>query len=122
MAVKGSHPAELRKVLDAAVEKALTLAAIQVQNEARRNCPVDTGRLRGSIAISITGAGANAEARVGSNLDYALAVEEGHGPIVPKKGQFLRFPVKGGAIVFTKRVRPVAGTHFLRKALHTLGK
>lgn len=62
-------------------------------------------------------------ARVGSNLDYALAVENGHGPIVPKKpGGVLRFPKKGGGVVFTKRVRPVAAQPFLRPALHSVAR
>jgi hypothetical protein len=92
--------------------------AILVQNEARILCPVDTGRLRQSIGYSFHGASAQTRSvRIGSNLEYALSVENGHGPIVPVKAKVLRFPAKGGGVVFTKRVRPVAAQPFLRPAL-----
>lgn len=84
---------------------------------------MDTGRLRQSIGWSIHGSSPESmSARVGSNLEYALAVENGHGPIVPVKAKVLRFPVKGGGVVFTKRVRPVAPQPFLRPALHSVAR
>lgn len=50
-------------------------AALQVQREAKRNCPVDTGRLRSSIAVRFYRGGYGAE--VGTNVEYAMPVEYG---------------------------------------------
>jgi hypothetical protein len=46
----------------------------EVRADAKALCPVDTGDLRDSIDSEILGE----TARVGSDLDYALYVEEGH--------------------------------------------
>lgn len=117
-------PSELQTVLTAATRTALTRKAIQVQNEARRLCPVDTGTLRRSITYSITGSSAESmQARVGSNIDYALAVEVGTGiygpkgrPIVPTTKQFLVFTTKTGT-VFARSVRGRKATPYLKPAL-----
>lgn len=50
------------------------LAAQEVRTEAVQNCPVDTGRLRGSIGVQKVGDG---HYRVGSNVFYAPLVEFG---------------------------------------------
>ncbi|WP_319758156.1 HK97-gp10 family putative phage morphogenesis protein [uncultured Sphaerochaeta sp.] len=68
---------------------ALVEAAVVVQGECIARCPVDTGRLRGSIGY-ITGSGLRAggdgtlqgspaagEAVVGTNVEYAAHVEYG---------------------------------------------
>lgn len=99
-----------------------------MQNEARRLAKVDTGRLRGSITFRVTGAvAAQMKGRVGSNLEYALAVEEGTGiygpkgrPITPVRAKVLRFPVKGGRIVFARSVRGRPATPYLKPALQAL--
>lgn len=46
---------------------------------------------------------------------YAKAVEDGRGPIYAKKG-YLRFIGSRGEEVFTKRVGPAEGKHFMAKA------
>ncbi len=51
--------------------------AIRVQTQARRNCPVDTGRLRASIGVDLVGTGAGLQATVGSNVVYARFVHDG---------------------------------------------
>lgn len=48
-----------------------------LEAEAKRRCPVITGRLRNSIRSSVRESEAGAEAIVGSGLDYAAAVELG---------------------------------------------
>jgi len=53
---------------------------------------------------------------VGSDVDYALAHHEGHGPIRPVTAQVLAFNVRG-RWVSTKHVRPVEGTEYLLRAL-----
>lgn len=119
-----SNPGALGAVLTSASRTVLTRRAIQVQNEARRLCRVDTGTLRRSITYSVTGSSAaSMQARIGSNLDYALAVETGTGiygpkgnPIVPVKAQFLVFNTKSGT-VFARSVRGRRATPYLRPAL-----
>jgi HK97 gp10 family phage protein len=44
-----------------------------IQNDARRRCPVDTGRLRSSITVKRSAQGVT----VGSNVEYAGYVEYG---------------------------------------------
>lgn len=125
MAVSGSNPGALRAVLTAATEKALTRTAIRVQNEARRLAPVDSGTLRRSIAYSISGASPEQMvAKIGSNVEYAGHVEFGTGiyghtgqPIRPKRAKMLRFPVKGGGIVYAKQVRGRPATPYLAPAV-----
>ncbi|WP_329064885.1 HK97 gp10 family phage protein [Amycolatopsis sp. NBC_01480] len=46
----------------------------EIHDDAKRLAPVDTGHLRESIDSEINGE----TARIGSNLNYALFVEEGH--------------------------------------------
>jgi hypothetical protein len=59
------------------VAKDLTLKAQTVTNEAKRGCPVDTGRLRSSIRYAIFTDSEGVYAQVGSDVEYALFVHEG---------------------------------------------
>lgn len=112
-------------MLTRATEKALLRSAIRVQNEARRRCPVDTGTLRRSITFSISGLSPETmSARVGSNVEYALAVEVGTGiygprgrPITPVRAQVLVFPGRGGRTVYARSVRGRPATPYLKPAL-----
>lgn len=110
-------------VIGRASERAVTRACILVQNEARRLCPVDQGTLRRSITFRVDSNGTSAVGRVGSNLEYALAVEVGTGiygpvgrPITPKRSPVLVFPGKNGT-VFARSVRGRPATPYLRPAL-----
>ena len=53
-----------------------------IQTEAKALCPVDTGALRDSIAITLDTSGKTIVGRVGPSMDYAEYVEYGTG----KKG------------------------------------
>lgn len=118
----------LAVILTEATDLALTRAAILVQNEARRLCPVDTGRLRASINFSITGGDAQSlVCRVGTNVEYALWVERGTGvygphgtPVVPTHASHLVFTV-GGRKVFVQSVKGQEAHPFLVPALLALG-
>lgn len=102
----------------------------RVLNKARTLCPVDEGTLRGSLHKEPVTVGGDPAVRIGSPLEYAIYVHEGHGVIRPH-GQFLRWPAKNqsgtgrrrykaGATanyVFARQVRAVAGRPFLRDAL-----
>jgi HK97 gp10 family phage protein len=66
-----NYPAAFRRLLDRFLPKAGQL----VEGEAKLRTPVDTGRLRGSIASKVDGD----KAIVGTNVEYAPYVEYGTG-------------------------------------------
>lgn len=108
-----------------------------VRNAALRNMrsmgigqKVGTGALAGSIVAELVFRGGVPVVRVGSRLEYAIFVHDGHGEITPKRATILRWPAtksqgaprryRAGAtaqFVYARRVRPVAGRPFLREAL-----
>lgn len=122
-----SHPEALSAVLTAATEKALLIASIKVQNEARKILTdhVDTGALRQSITYVIDGTSAKTMvARVGSNLEYAAHVEFGTRAHVirPRNKKALSFKIGSKKIIATLVYHP--GTdpvRYLRDALKVLG-
>lgn len=75
----------------------------EIREDARALVPVDTGRLRESIDSEINGD----TARIGSDLNYALYVEEGHR---------VGYAGPDGETVFTGNVVPPQP--FLRPALY----
>ena len=78
----------------------------------------DTGRLRASIHVEQVRRGDTLVTRVGSNVEHAAYHHEGHGALVPRRpGGVMVFQPRGGPLVFTKHVRPVEGTSYLRRAL-----
>ena len=113
--------AELNRTMRNASRTELREASRQVVNRAKILAPVRTGRLRSSIRaeppvfFSLRG-----KVSVGSDLEYAAAVNDGSRPhiIRPRRAQVLRFSV-GGRIVFAKVVHHpgTKGTHFLDRAL-----
>ena len=130
MAAKASvriDQAALRRLLTSQqgpVAAELTRRAIRVQNDAKRRCPVDTGRLRSSVSHELRQSTRGLLARVGTNVSYALDVHEGTGiygprrrPIRPKRAKVLRFKGRGGRIVYTKQVKGMRPRPFLRDAL-----
>lgn len=60
--------------VDKAAHLWLARIARDVESDAKALAPVDTGRLRASISSEVSGD----TARIGSDLDYAGFVEEGH--------------------------------------------
>lgn len=62
-------------VYEAGVQKAVSY----VEAEAKKNCPVDTGALRRSIASDVSTSGKTVTGTVYTNLDYAPYVEYGTG-------------------------------------------
>ncbi len=57
--------------------KFLKKKAVQVESAAKRNTPVETGRLRASMTHEMGTEGRDIVARVGTNVDYAIYVELG---------------------------------------------
>ena len=110
----------------------------RVLNLAIAKCPVDEGRLRGSLTLEMRSEGGLPIARVGSNLPYARYVHDGtgiYGPrgdvIRPRNAQVLAWPVKNNSGVgnrrysggktanyaFARSVRGMPGRPFLLDAL-----
>lgn len=87
-------------------------AALNVQNGARRRVPVDTGRLRNSIAHEIDAGGLNAT--IGTNTEYAPYVEFGTRRMVDKPYLFPALEEERGA--FLARLRAELGQAFVRAA------
>lgn len=124
---------------DGPVWQDMARRALRVQNEARRLAPVDTGRLRNSIVWEVVLDAGVPVARVGSNVEYALAVHEGtglYGPrhqrITPVRARVLAWPVHGTrsagngrtsktlrpvGMAFARSVRGMPARPFLRNAL-----
>ena len=73
---------------------AMTDTVVSIEKYAKHRCPVDTGHLRASINSEITGF---EEGAVGTNTEYAMAVEYGTRPhdIKPREKKVLRFEVGG---------------------------
>lgn len=71
------NPHLVRDVVDGLLHEVMLGAAIVAEREAKRLCPVDTGRLRGSITHEVTKDGAQVRAVVGTNVEYAAPVEYG---------------------------------------------
>lgn len=85
---------DARGQIDAAITRLLERIAGEIEADARAACPVKTGRLARSIDHEVQGVGADAVARIGTNVEYALAVEFGSKPhrIYPKNpGGMLAF-------------------------------
>ena len=132
------NAAALTQLAAAAAERDLRVRGNRVLNAARRNAPVDQGRLRASLAMEFTTVNGAPTVRIGSNLPYAIYVHEGtglygprHAMITPRRGRFMVWPAKnnsgsgtrrykGGATagyVFAKRTRGMRGRPFLVQAL-----
>ena len=65
------------------LKDAIKECALAIQSDAKRNCPVDTGRLRMSITSDTSNIN-NFEASIGTNVEYATHVEYGTHKQSPK--------------------------------------
>lgn len=86
------------------VKRAVDRTRIDVQNEARRRAPVDTGRLRSSIVSRAEGGGRSVGYVVGSNVVYARAIEFG-------RDEMDIFPKNKKALFWPGAAHPVAKVH-----------
>jgi hypothetical protein len=79
--------------------------ALLIQQAARAQVGVDTGKLKSSIHIRRGRSGPGQYVEIGSPLSYALMHHEGTSPhpIVPKRTSVLRFSA-GGRMVYTRLV------------------
>lgn len=114
------NPAALAHTLrskDGTVGRDLARKATRLVSGAKRRCPVDQGRLRQSIRYEMGVDGRGLYARCGTDVEYAQAVHDGHGEIVPVNAKVLHFFTKDGTEIFTLRVAPTKGVPFLKDAL-----
>lgn len=68
---------KLRKQVETKVDVGMQKACTVVRNDAARICPVDTGRLRSSLAYEIETKGKEIIGRIGTNVEYSIFVEYG---------------------------------------------
>ena len=68
------------KEIDKKLTKDLLACTIKVEGDAKKNCPVLTGRLRGDITHEVK----NKIGKVGTNVDYAPHVEYGTSKMQPQ--------------------------------------
>lgn len=111
-------------IVENACEKMILRAALMAEAKAKEKAPIDKGILRGSITHRVEHQGNTIIGRVGTNLDYAVHQEYGTGLygrrkdyIYPRRSKVLRFKVRGGGIVFARRVRGTQGKFFIKKGL-----
>lgn len=94
----------------------MTRVALTIEGTGKELVPVKSGHLRRSISHNITAQGASIVARVGTNVPYAIYVEEGRGPVEAGPGRMLRFEI-GGQVFYRKRVGPAKAKPFMKPAL-----
>ncbi len=61
----------------------------KIQADARKNCPVDTGHLRNNIHTNVKYEDKQIVGTVGTNLNYAIYVELGTGPVGARSPKML---------------------------------
>lgn len=80
---------------DGPVGKELTRRTVRIEGNAKRLCPVDTGRLRASITRTLERDARGLVGIIGTNVEYAPYVELGTSRMGPKP--FLR-PALGAEV------------------------
>jgi len=112
------NPAELTRIVE---EHVLDLT-IRVLEEARRTCPVGkgptAGLLKASLDAEVDQRGDRIIGRVFSDLEYAMIVHEGRGPVRARPGKVLG-PLPQPYPRFVRRVKAAPGNPWLLNALKT---
>lgn len=108
-----------KPIVERELDAAMRAAGFVVEGQLKAAEPV--GKLRGGNLRNSTGPpivahhGMAWDVTVPVHAEYAWWVDQGHGEIRPVRARVLVFETVDGW-VFTKRVRPVAGVHFVDKA------
>lgn len=94
-------------------------SAFEVEKEAKLFTPVDTGRLRATIATSLGVADLGLTSIVSTNVNYALAVHEGSkphaAPYAPIKAWAKRHGVPAGAVWWSIKTKSRKGRPFMKQ-------
>lgn len=102
------------QVVEAEITTATDRVAIYGMGVSIKATPWKTGHLRRSHAQIPTSYSAGyARGGWGNAVPYAEYVEEGRGPVVAKNAKALAFTVKGGGLIFRKRVKAAAAQPFM---------
>lgn len=113
------NPAEL----DSIVEDYVLDLTIAVLAEARRTCPIGkgprAGELKRSLDAEVDHVNGRVVGRVFSDLDYAMIVHEGRGPVRARPGKVLG-PLPAPYPRFVRRVKAAPGNPWLLQALKTV--
>lgn len=109
---------ELTRKQKKKLQEKLLKTGLKIEKEAKIRCPVDTGRLRASINTKMVD---DFTVRIGTNVEYAQAVEYGTAAheIKAKDAEALHWKDEDGEDVFATRVQH-PGTEprpFLRPAV-----
>lgn len=89
------------------LKKKLLSTGLEIERAAKQNAPVDTGRLRASITTEVLERNGIPVVKVGTNVEYARAVEFGTGPYIiePDTAEALQWTdPETGEAVFAQRV------------------
>ena len=107
-------------------KKGMKTGLVRVQRSARKDAPVDRGRLRQSIATEVRECGLNVRGAVGSAVDYAPYVEFGTAPHWPPLSALQPWaerhgfpPGRAGAFLVARSIAQTGTpeTRFLRNAV-----
>ena len=103
------------------VQEAMQQGAFMVQKSAKRNAPVDTGRLRASIDVTIEWEDQNLRGVMGSNVEYAPYMEMGTEPHFPPisalEGWARRHNINAYLVALSIAKTGLEARHFFRDAL-----
>lgn len=85
-------------------------------NRAKIGAPVDTGRLRADHQFTVRAQGNEVIVRIGTGVEYAMAVHEGHGPLQAAPGKVFRFVI-GGEVIYATKIKAVPPNPWLANAV-----
>ena len=112
--IKWEDTGIIEEVAKKVAMKGLYKLGAQILGEAKKQCPVDSGTLMRSGAISKNGE----TITISFNTHYARIQHEG-GTIRPVKGKYLKFTNKAGKDVFVKQV-VITGKKYLERPFNEL--
>lgn len=73
--IRENNAAQVEEAMDQAIAKALTMIGLKAEGNAKKACPVDTGRLRNSITNAVDVQ--EKAVYIGTNVEHAPYVELG---------------------------------------------
>lgn len=99
------------------IKLGVTRGTMLIQRDAKALCPVDTGRLRGSIARAVNTTDEGFEGFVGTSVEYAPYVEYGTG----RRGSLMdqQYGPEDAGITFSKDRLGQVAQPFLRSAFYS---
>lgn len=111
--------AQAPQIVGDELTRSVDRVTLQGERYTKVETPVHTGHLKRSIAMQpATFAGGAATGSWGTNVPYALPVEEGRRGFSAGPGKVLRFIPKGSSTpIYRKRVGPARGHFMFKKAL-----